>query len=209
MTATTPPLEPELRDHLIATVATCRADWSSFDAAVLALRDRGASRQRFEELLLQGTLFFGFPRTVSAFEQLRTHWPRPSGEPNSETVSTAPTKEDARRRGEALFAEIYAHRTDSVREMLADFHPEFHDFVLESAYGRILARPGLSPMWRELCAVAALSALDQVPQLIAHARGALRLGASVDQVRAALRIAGCEDEPLVQRIQRGLPKPVD
>ena len=49
--------------------------------------------------------------------------------------------------------------------MLASFHREFHDFVLEAAYGRILTRPGLDAGTRELLAVTALASLDQKPQL--------------------------------------------
>ena len=74
--------------------------------------------------------------------------------------------------------------------------------TLEAAYGRVLARPGLSVRTRELLAVAALQALAQKPQLIAHGRGALRCGADRDEVRAALRCAGCPADEAAQLVQR-------
>jgi alkylhydroperoxidase/carboxymuconolactone decarboxylase family protein YurZ len=73
--------------------------------------------------------------------------------------------------------------------MLRSFHGEFHDFVLSAAYGRILTRPGLTGRQRELLATGALQTLQQVPQLVAHARGALTLGATETEVREALYTA--------------------
>jgi alkylhydroperoxidase/carboxymuconolactone decarboxylase family protein YurZ len=50
----------------------------------------------------------------------------------------------------------------------------------------VLARAGLAAGRRELCAVAALAALGQERQLAAHARGALRLGATAAEVLGVL-----------------------
>jgi alkylhydroperoxidase/carboxymuconolactone decarboxylase family protein YurZ len=50
----------------------------------------------------------------------------------------------------------------------------------------VLARVGLAPDRRELCAVAALAAQEQERQLAAHARGAVRLGATRAEVQEML-----------------------
>jgi alkylhydroperoxidase/carboxymuconolactone decarboxylase family protein YurZ len=84
-----------------------------------------------------------------------------------------------------------------VRGLLASFHGEFHDFVLEAAYGRILARPGLSPLRRELLAVGLLAAQDQQRQFLAHARGALAFGAQRTQLREVLATVFGADAPAV------------
>ena len=76
------------------------------------------------------------------------------------------------------------------------------DFVLEAAYGRVLARPGLDALTRELLAVTALLALDQVPQLVAHARGALHFGADREAVAEAMRCAGVTDEHVITMLRR-------
>ena len=73
-----------------------------------------------------------------------------------------------------------------MRAALAAGHPDFADFVLGHAYGRVLARPGLAADRRELLAVAALAALGQDRQLASHARGAVRCGGTSEQVRAAV-----------------------
>ena len=83
--------------------------------------------------------------------------------------------------------------------MLAQHHGELHDFVLQAAYGRILTRPGLTARQRELLAVSALASLEQKPQLIAHARGALRCGATAGEVSEALYTA-LRDEAATARL---------
>ena len=54
---------------------------------------------------------------------------------------------------------------------------------------------------RELIAVGALAAMDQVPQLVAHARGALAFGAAPAEVREALWTA-LPDSPAVDEHMR-------
>jgi AhpD family alkylhydroperoxidase len=83
--------------------------------------------------------------------------------------------------------------------MLATFHGELHAFVLDVAYGRILSRPALPPRDRELLAVAALAALQQTPQLVAHGRGAIHFGADPAALREALHVALAPDDDAIER----------
>ena len=138
--------------HLNASLAA--PDWPRFEAAVSLAKELGHDRTLVTECLLQATLFFGFPRVVSAFERLTACWPS-APSPNDARVPE-PDRPD---RGRELFDAIYGSNAGAVHDMLASFHPEFHDFVLESAYGRILSRSPLTPRQRELCAVGALAAL--------------------------------------------------
>ncbi len=145
----------------------------------------GSNRAEFSELLLQSALFFGFPRAISGFRVLDLAWPK--DETSSVPLLAEPIAEPAREdRGQELFAAIYGKNNTTVRAMLQGFHPVFHDFVINEAYGRILARPELPSVERELIAVAGLALQDQVPQLIAHGRGAIAFGASTEAVREAI-----------------------
>jgi len=141
----------------------------------------GEPDRRWREALLQVHLFAGVPRQVEAAEILATAGGL--GDPESGEVEPAP---DLRSRGVALFERIYAGESGAVRAMLARGHPAFEAWVLEHAYGRVLSRPGLAPERRELLAVVALAALGQERQLASHARGALRCGASPQEVSDAL-----------------------
>lgn len=176
-----PNLTASTRLLVHAITAVWRGAWPELREAAVAARARQLPRADFEELLLQAVLFCGFPRVVTAFETMADAWPvaePPAG-------GGLPPREQAAA-GRALFAAIYGKNDAAVREMLRGFHGELHDFVLEAAYGRILARPGLSPHVRELVAVGALAAMGQHRQFVAHARGALHFGSSLAELREVL-----------------------
>ena len=186
-------LSPSTRLLVIASVAAWRGDQDRLGECARCARELGQPRQDFEEALLQTVLFAGFPRAVTAFETLNRVWPADpaptgGGLPRSEQLAA----------GNALFAAIYGHNDAAVHAMLRGFHAEFHDFVLEAAYGRILARPGLPPLVRETMAIAVLAAQDQARQFVAHARGAAHFGASKAELREAL-VSIFAHEPDVDR----------
>lgn len=167
-----------------AIAAIWRGDWPTFAAATAALRAAAVPRSDLEETLLQAVLFSGFPRVVTAFEELGKHWPTTT----SPSGGALPPEQQAGA-GDALFTAIYQRNDAAVRTMLRNCHGEFHDFVLEAAYGRILSRPGLPPLDRELLACAVLAAQAQKRQFVAHARGAMHFGATRDALAAVLHAA--------------------
>jgi 4-carboxymuconolactone decarboxylase len=72
----------------------------------------------------------------------------------------------------------------------ADVAPDLVRFAIDFAFGEVLSRPGLDVRTRELCTVAALSALGHAaPQLKWHAEAALYVGAQQGEVDEAKRIA--------------------
>jgi 4-carboxymuconolactone decarboxylase len=192
-----PGLAPATRLLVRAKVCVARADWDGLAAVCARGRADGRPRADFEEALLQGVLFFGFPRSVTAFETLARAWPDRAAPVDGGLPPAA-----WREAGRQLFDAIYGPNAAAVHDLLRGFHPAFHDFVLESAYGRVLSRPGLDPRRRELLAVGALAALDQLPQLVAHGRGALRFGAGLDEVREALVTALGESAEVVDLVRR-------
>lgn len=195
-----PGLEHRTRLLCIAAAAIPPADWPRFRAAVRLSAGLGLARSEVEELLLQATLFFGFPRVVTAFELLQEEWPAATSPGGGEVPA-----DERRDRGLELFASIYGRNDAAVRAKLGSFHSAFHDFVIEAAYGRVLSRPGLDVRTRELVAVTALTFLDQEPQLVAHARGALRFGAEPLAVAEAMRCGGADGDRL-QRLRQRVEK---
>ena len=152
--------------------------------ALGALRDEapgGEPDRGWREAVLQAHLFAGFPRVVEALSVLGAHGGL--GEPAADEVRAEP---DLPQRGTELFDRIYGDHADRVRRFLSAAHPDFADWVAGHAYGRVLTRPGLPADRRELLAVAALAATDQDRQLASHARGSLRCGATVEEVRGAV-----------------------
>lgn len=176
-----PGLSPELRLLVVTAVAVWQAAWPDLQRAATLGRERGQSRGDFEEVLLQAVLFCGFPRVVTAFEQLGLAWP------TTESPAGGALPVDRQlAAGEALFAGIYGRNTEAVHALLRGCHQEFHDFVLQAAYGRILTRPHFDALQRELLAVALLAAQEQERQLLGHARGARHFGASTAQLHEVL-----------------------
>lgn len=192
-----PGLDPGLRLLVLFKASVWPAD-SDLQTRLISLAPTvGISRSDLEETILQATLFHGFPRAVSAFEVLTRQWPAPA--PPS---GGALPREEQEAAGRRLFAQIYGRNDVPVREMLRSFHSEFHDFVLTAAYGRILTRPGLPPVTRELLAVGALAVMEQWPQLVAHARGAKHFGATDDELRETVFTVTSDEEHALKAVRR-------
>lgn len=130
-------------------------------------------------------LFAGIPRQVEAYEVLARHGGLGAREPDEDRDGTL-NNEAAIARGGALFDLIYGSNAESVRARLYSFHDDFGAWVQRHAYGRVLSRPGLDAATRELCAIGALAALDQLRQLASHARGAQACGASREAIYGVL-----------------------
>ena len=166
---------------VLAAVAIWRGDWPQLQRTIAAARALDRPRADLEETLLQSVLFCGFPRVVTAFEHLGAGWPT-AVPPRGGALPAA----EQPAAGAQLFAGIYGRNEPAVLAMLRGCHEEFHDFVLQAAYGRILTRPHLEPRRRELIAVAVLAAQNQVRQFAGHARGALHFGASITELREVM-----------------------
>jgi alkylhydroperoxidase/carboxymuconolactone decarboxylase family protein YurZ len=139
--------------------------------------------RRWREAVLQVHVFAGFPRQVEVHGVLEECGGLGAFDPGE--LGTAP---DARARGEKLFDTIYGKNAPEIRAMLAGHHPDFAEWMHDHAYARILARAGLPAAMRELLACAALIALGQPRQLASHSRGAVRCGATSEQVHAVLDV---------------------
>jgi alkylhydroperoxidase/carboxymuconolactone decarboxylase family protein YurZ len=155
--------------------------------------DEGVPVRDLQEAALQVFLFAGYPRGIDALEDVR----EAAGAPPPPPVH-AP--DDAAAEGRALFARIYGPHTETVLAKLEALHPDLARFVVRDAYGQVLGRPFLGIVDRELLAVAMLAALGLRAQLRAHVHGALRVGATPAQVRAAVaEVVGDEARGRVER----------
>ena len=181
-------LAPEVRLLVGATAAVWRADWPQLAAWASRARELDHQRADLEEALLMCALVCGFPRAITAWGHVDAAWPAAAtpaggGLPEAEQAPA----------GDALFASIYGDNEHQVRAMLRGHHQELHDFVLEAAYARILTRPGLPPLTRELVAVGILAAEDQERQFRGHARGARNHGATAQQLEEVLSTVFAHD----------------
>jgi alkylhydroperoxidase/carboxymuconolactone decarboxylase family protein YurZ len=137
------------------------------------------------EIVLQSYLFLGFPRMLTAAECLaarHSHYvepaePRPvSGREGEEWFS----------RGTALCRRVYDSSYDLLKERVCSIAPEVFRWMIVEGYGKVLSRPGLTPVERELAVVACLIWEDREKQLFSHMRGTLNVGGSSDLLRAII-----------------------
>ena len=63
---------------------------------------------------------------------------------------------------------------------------EFQQFVAEYAWGAVWTRPGLEKRDRSLLNLGMLTALNRIPELKVHIRGAVNNGLSREEIREAL-----------------------
>ena len=133
-----------------------------------------------EELILQTYLFAGFPRALNAMREWRRIQPAPVSPAGSSSV------DDWKRDGEQTCAAVYGAMYRRLRENIEGLHPVLDEWMITEGYGKVLSRPGLDLMRRELCIVAACAAAGQERQLHSHLHGALNVGVPVDVVDEAV-----------------------
>ena len=85
----------------------------------------------------------------------------------------------ALRRGSMLFTREYAEK---VFQQLEGWDPEFGQMFQRYVYGGMYDRKVIDQKTRELCAVAACTALNALPQLETHIKASIRAGATKREV---------------------------
>lgn len=140
-----------------------------------------------EEVILQSYLFAGFPRTLNAARQ----WRRISGNraplSDDDADANVPGNTDTwRDRGEQTCAAVYGDMYEKLRVNIAVLHPALEHWMITDGYGKILSRPGLDLVRRELCVVAVCALAEQDRQLHSHFHGALNVGATPAQIVGTL-----------------------
>lgn len=140
--------------------------------------------QWVEELILQSYLFAGFPRALNAMRE----WRRISGHaaPLGDEGEAHDRAAEWAARGEETCAIVYGPFYDKLRHNIRQLHPALDAWMIVDGYGKVLSRPGLDLLRRELCIIAACVAAAQDRQLHSHLHGARHAGASVAQVDATL-----------------------
>lgn len=175
-----------------------------------AVEEGRLAARAVEEALLQSYLFLGFPAALTALGRWRELSGRPSTAlPEADgraATGGADTLEAWRRRGETVCRRIYGENYRKLRDNVARLHPDLDRWMVLEGYGKVLARPGLELVRRELCVVALLAATRWRTQLHSHLRGALNAGATASLVEDALDVALAGAGPERERSVRQLWK---
>ncbi|MBB6097311.1 4-carboxymuconolactone decarboxylase [Deinobacterium chartae] len=84
---------------------------------------------------------------------------------------------------------LWGRQRERIEDRLRDLDPDLARYVLEFAYGEVYERPGLDLKTKELLACVMLMSLGNPDELKTHLRGALRAGASEEELRETLLFA--------------------
>lgn len=142
---------------------------------------RDADPVEVEEALVQSYLFLGYPAALNALGQWRALTARgPAAEPAEDDW------EAWEARGREVCREVYQGQYERLRDNVRNLHPDLERWMVAEGYGKVLGRPGLSLMARELCIVGLLAVLGTATQLYSHLRGAVNVGAEPDEVEETL-----------------------
>ena len=167
-----------------------------------------AEASEVEEVLLQSYLFLGFPASLNGMAA----WRRLTGrDPSGPAEFDYPLWKE---RGREVCGAIYSAQYELLRESVRALHPDLEQWMVVEGYGKVLGRPGLALVMRELCIVAALAVTGASKQLYSHLRGALNVGALPGDVDTALAEAErfLDDEgrkaaaALWEKVQNGYAK---
>lgn len=95
---------------------------------------------------------------------------------------------DVAAKGEEAFDAVYGRAAAKVRTRISNCHPLLDSWVIRWVYGEVLSEPGPGLRERELCAVGVLAGggPGTEPLLVSHCRGALRCGATPEELRAVI-----------------------
>jgi 4-carboxymuconolactone decarboxylase len=160
-------------------------------AALAKARSARVPAEWIREVILQCHLFAGYPRAINAlFLCVRT-----GGRRHPKTGSTGRRRESRAvwiRRGRRLAERVYGESFPSLTRNLGELHPELLEWMLADGYGRVLSRPVLDPLLRELAVIGSLVPLRVPLQLASHLHGARNLGAGFEAIEGAIR-AGLEE----------------
>ncbi len=191
-----PPLAPKRTALVRVAAAHASRDEQALRRWLIAAR-AAAGPAAVEEVLLQAYLFLGFPAAIWALGVWRAVGGTADGDGSMSPVvpsSVAPGEpgsmvlpEEWERAGEEVCRRVYAENYEKLRRNVRALHGELDRWMIQEGYGKVLSRPALDLVTRELCVVATLAVTRWEPQLHSHMRGALNAGASPPEVEAALQ----------------------
>ncbi|SYZ73363.1 hypothetical protein TRIP_C21481 [Candidatus Zixiibacteriota bacterium] len=146
------------------------------------LKHAQIGRRSVYETIIQSYLFLGFPRMIEAAFAFHEIYGRPPAAPLSFRAD-GNGADKWKRDGLSLCRKIYGKNYDLLEKRIRSVGPEIFEWMVMEGYGKVLSRPGLTKIERELAEVAALIIEKRGRQLISHLIGSLNVGADIELLR--------------------------
>lgn len=148
----------------------------------------GCSITEVKEIILQMSVYTGFPRSINAMNAFREvlNERKDKGifdlEGNVQDQKANIT--DRYSKGAEALSHLDSLQVRKMEENYSDFSPELVQFTFEYAFADIHSRKGLEKNYRQISIVAALATLGNAPsQLQFHIGGALNVGITKNEIK--------------------------
>jgi alkylhydroperoxidase/carboxymuconolactone decarboxylase family protein YurZ len=156
------------------------------------LKNGGMAPEAIYETAIQSYLFLGFPRMIEAALAYNEVFGNIGNGDDIKPVS----QEESQKwfdEGTDLCRNVYGRNYDRLRKKFLKMSPEVFRWMVIEGYGKVLSRPAMNHIERELAEVAALIVDGRRRQLISHLMGSLNMGATFNMLKTVLR----DIEPLI------------
>lgn len=171
-----PAKDAETRILALFSATIAQADDEITAAAIRMASSLNVSSEKLYEIVLQSYLFLGFPRMLRAAEVLQANAPFNT----NPAVASPPTQTEITEwfdRGTGLCQTVYGDTYNRLRDRVLGIAPDIFRWMILEGYGKVLSRPGVDSVTRELCIVTSLMIDNRPAQLHSHMRGSLNVGA--------------------------------
>jgi 4-carboxymuconolactone decarboxylase len=151
----------------------------------------GVTREEIIEVLIQLSVYRGFPAALNAFAVAKDIFAAasPTIGANVPPPAVVESRADRLGRGRATLAKTSGSSGDAVVRSFDDVAPDLGRMIVEHSYGEVFSRSGIDMKSRELSACAALaavgSATTEIP-LRVHINAALNVGATREEILETL-----------------------
>jgi len=199
----------ETRVRLLAffSAAIAAGEPDSIRGTLLYFKRNEFDHRAIYETILQCYLFLGFPRMIEAAIY---HSEIYEDRPETYQGNFAEISEGESRlwfqNGVELCRTVYGKNYQKLNDRFQNISPEIFRWMVIEGYGKVLSRPGLNSIERELAEVAALIVDKRERQLVSHVMGSLNVGAEmslIEQVNEDIRpIAGEDSYALAKKVMQ-------
>ena len=165
---------------LSAAIAVSNADLT--EKVIKTLKQLDVGDLVIYETVLQSYLFLGFPRMIEASLVYNKVYGDIENNEDIRKISEIEA-ENWYEDGIKLCRVVYGKNFEKLKKRFLSVSPELFRWMVLEGYGKVLSRPGMNRIERELAEVAALIVDKRERQLVSHILGSLNVGATMSIIK--------------------------
>jgi len=165
---------------LSAAIAVSNADLT--EKVIKTLKQLDVGDLVIYETVLQSYLFLGFPRMIEASLVYNKVYGDIENNEDIRKISEIEA-ENWYEDGIKLCRMVYGKNFEKLKKRFLSVSPELFRWMVLEGYGKVLSRPGMNRIERELAEVAALIVDKRERQLVSHILGSLNVGATMSIIK--------------------------